>query len=182
MASVTGFDVGGYSVTLPPFEDGDPQADWGPAIDAAGIGLLNVDQIVSAYPLEGAELAPIGETGGNWIYRNEAARPRVWVVPDGTSTDAWQPVRAIDWSPNRIQVRASGPGQLVLSEVVYPGWHARVDGQLVSIEPYAGLLRSVALPAGEHELVFTFVPGLAFLGLALAAVASITLFVLWVRR
>ena len=182
MASVTGFDVGGYSVTLPPFEDGDPQADWGPAIDAAGIGLLNVDQIVSAYPLEGAELTPVGETGGNWIYRNEAARPRVWVVLDGTSTDAWQPVRAIDWSPNRIRVRASGPGQLVLSEVVYPGWHARVDGQLVSIEPYAGLLRSVALPAGEHELVFTFVPGLAFLGLAVAAVASITLFVLWVRR
>jgi len=182
MASVTGFDVVGYSVTLPPFEDGDPNADWGPAIDAAGIGLLNVDRIVSAYPVEGAGLTPIGQAAGAWVYRNDLARPRAWVEPDGASPDAWQRVQSVEWSPNRIRVRASGPGRLVLSEVVYPGWRARVDGERASIEPYAGLLRSVALPAGEHELEFTFVPGLALLGLALATAAAVTLLVLWVRR
>ncbi len=182
MSSVTGFDVVGYSVTLPPFEEGDPNADWGPAIDAAGIGLLNVDRIVSAYPVEGAGLTPIGQAAGAWVYRNDIARPRAWVEPDGAPPDAWQPVQSVEWSPNRIRVRASGPGRLVLSEVVYPGWHARVDGEWTSIEPYAGLLRSVALPAGEHELEFTFVPGLALLGLALATVAATALLVLWVRR
>jgi len=179
MALVTGFDVIGYSVTLPPFEDGDPNADWGPAIDAAGIGLLNVDRIVSAYPLEAPGLTPIGQAAGAWVYRNDLARPRAWLEPPDTDTGEWRSVDEFEWTPNRIRVRVAGPGRLVLSEVAYRGWETRVDGASAAVETVNGILRSVLLGPGTHTVVFDFRPPSVFLGMALSGLSLILLLVVW---
>ena len=62
-------------------------------------------------------------------------------------------------------MRARGPGLLVLSEIAYPGWHVWVDGNSQPVVPYDGLLRAVQLPAGEHQVLFTFRPASLVLGL-----------------
>jgi uncharacterized membrane protein YfhO len=60
---------------------------------------------------------------------------------------------------------------LVLSEILYPGWEAQVDGRVVPIEAYADILRSVQIPAGEHQVVFSFWPRSFFIGAAISTLA-----------
>ncbi len=182
MASATGFSTESYSVTLPPFPDGDVALDWQPAIDAHALGLLNVERIVSAYPLEAADLELVAQQDGQWVYRNLQARPRAWIEPEGADSGQWRSVAALEWTPNRILIRVDGPGRLVLSELAYPGWEARVDGASALVETYAGELRSVRLAAGEHEIVLTFVPATLCLGAALGVLALLALLVLRIRR
>lgn len=183
MAAATGFPSVGYSVTLPPFAQGDPYADWHPKIDADMLGRLSVERIVSAYPLEAEGLRLLSTSGGVWVYLNERARPRAWLEPDeGQPPGGWRPVGSLDWSPNRIRITAEGPGRLVLSEVDYPGWQARVDGERVPIVRDQGLLRSIDMPAGPHDIQFVFRPWSVYAGMALAGLALAALAALWARR
>ena len=55
-----------------------------------------------------------------------------------------------------IRVNASGPGVLVLSEWYYPAWKVRVDGRETTVLRADHALRAVALPAGSHEVVFSY--------------------------
>lgn len=91
------------------------------------------------------------------------ARPaRTVVVEGGTAgcVDAEPvPVETIAYADERVELRATGPGMLVLADSQYPGWHARVDGVEAPILTADLILRGVALPAGEHTVVFTYEPG-----------------------
>ncbi|HLF15441.1 MAG TPA: YfhO family protein, partial [Bacteroidota bacterium] len=82
-------------------------------------------------------------------------------VPEGiTSPDsAW--VQVTSFGAHAISLRAytSTPGLMVLSEVYYPaGWTATVDGAETKIFRTNAVLRSVVVPAGEHEVKFVFDP------------------------
>jgi uncharacterized membrane protein YfhO len=44
----------------------------------------------------------------------------------------------------------------VLSEVYYPDWKATVDGATAEVLRANHVLRAVALPAGNHEVVFKY--------------------------
>lgn len=69
----------------------------------------------------------------------------------------------------------SAPGLLVLSEVSYPGWVVRVNGQAATGLRAYGLLRAIALPAGHWSLEWRFEP-LAFrAGAALGALTLLAL-------
>ena len=83
----------------------------------------------------------------------------------------------VEWNPNKIQLYATGPGTLVLSEIHYPGWTASVDGKNIEIRPAYGILRSITLTGGNHEIVFRYHPISVYAGLCLAAAAW--LFILW---
>src|SRR6266536_6089645 len=56
----------------------------------------------------------------------------------------------------KIDTEAEHPSFLVVSEVNYPGWTARIDGAETPIYPTDYLLRGVALPAGKHTVVMEF--------------------------
>jgi len=65
----------------------------------------------------------------------------------------------VAYTPERVAVRVSGDGGLlVLSDAHYPGWTATLDGAPMPIFAADGLFRGVFVPAGEHEVVFTFRP------------------------
>jgi hypothetical protein len=176
MAAATGFSTEAYGVTLPPFENGDVTVDWHPVVDADALGRLNVETIVSAYPIEADGLRLVEDRSGAWTYRNTLARPRAWV--ESVADSGWTPATDLEWTPNRIRIRVEGPGRLVLSEIAYPGWKAQVDGRPALINGATGLLRSVELGPGMHEIVFTFAPGSMAWGagigvLALAVLAAL---------
>jgi hypothetical protein len=65
-----------------------------------------------------------------------------------------------DYRPNRVTVRVAGdaPGYLVLTDVWYPGWTCTLDGALARLYRADFLFRAVRVPAGEHEVTFTFAP------------------------
>lgn len=75
------------------------------------------------------------------------------------------------FEPNRValQARASAPGLLVLGEVMYPGWTVQVNGQPARLVTADGILRAVALPAGEAQVEFRFQPGLFYAGAVISA-------------
>jgi hypothetical protein len=175
MSQATGFDGGEYSVTLPPFSEGNPQAEWGFNPDATLMGNLSISQIVSAYPIADTELEFEKMEGGLYIYSNPQARPRAWI-------EGGEPVQIREYTPNRLVMRASGPGLLVSSEIAYPGWEVEVDGIPASLETHEGLLRAVQLSPGEHEVEFTFRSGSVRAGALITLLGLIILASLWIRR
>ncbi len=185
MSRATGFNPDGYSVTLPPFRDGDPHRDWSPLLDAERLGLLAVEYIVSDFPLAAQGLTFEGQIEGVYVYGNPAARPRAW-VEEATGPEAsrrWRNVDGLEWSPNRIEIEAAGPGMLVLSEIAYPGWQARVDGKAAQLETCYDLLRCLLLPEpeGTHRVVLVFRPASVYAGLGLALAGLMALIWLWRR-
>ncbi len=185
MQAATGVPSGGYSVTLPPYANGEPATDnaaYRP--DPARLGALNVGYVAAEYDLDVPGLDRVQQFGRTRLYANRLVRPRAWMQADVAAlADDYAPVEALDWQPERITIRAIGPGRLVLSEPIYPGWGVTVDGQPATIEPAAGLLRSVSLPPGEHSVVFVFRPASLRLGLGLAGLGFVLLgAVEWTRR
>ncbi|MFO7539273.1 MAG: YfhO family protein [Chloroflexota bacterium] len=57
-----------------------------------------------------------------------------------------------------IDVESDGPALLFLSDAHYPGWQAAIDGEETPIYRTNGLFRGVVVPAGSHEVVFTYWP------------------------
>jgi hypothetical protein len=197
MALAGGYGDASFSVTLPPFPPDRPPSeafrDTQP--DLRLLGLLNVEYLAAAFPMNSAGLAPMAEISGTFIYRNAYALPRAWIA-----SPVWPPTWtqvAGDWAaqlaaladlgaksigegkssaavtryaPDHIEVEASLPeaGLLVLGEIWYPGWQVTVDGQARPVERLAGLLRGVSLDAGTHRVVFDYSPASVRWGTALS--------------
>ena len=177
MEKASGVPGTGYSVTLPPFANGDQaRANAASLPDPARLGLLNVRYVVSEFdlPVQGLELeATFGETR---IYRNRMALPRAWIQSeDAMPGEQSRPVVLSSRSPDQINLTVEGPGLLVLSEIIYPGWKAWVDGKPAPVQVVAGLLRGVTLEPGPHRVVFAFQPMSIYISLVLAGLGFLLL-------
>jgi membrane protein YdbS with pleckstrin-like domain len=62
--------------------------------------------------------------------------------------------------PNALEARLSGVrgGYLVLTNVLYPGWRATIDGREAPIQRAYGLFQAVQLPEGAAVVRFEFRP------------------------
>lgn len=166
----------GYTVTLPPFASDDyATANANAVPNARLLGLLNVKYVAAEFDLNAPGLTHVRTFGRTRVYENREFRPRAWM-------EAGARAEVSEWTPNRITVRAEGPGQLVLSEVNDPGWEARANGVVLTVEPFENLLRSVTLGPGAQEVVFEYRPRPVFAGLALTALGLIALAVLGWRK
>jgi hypothetical protein len=67
-------------------------------------------------------------------------------------------VKVKKYEPQRIELetRNSQSGFLILSEVYYRGWDARVDGIKVPVERVNYTLRGIPVPPGTHQVEFSF--------------------------
>jgi uncharacterized membrane protein YfhO len=64
-----------------------------------------------------------------------------------------------------LRTAAPGEGVLILRDSMAAGWSAALDGATVPVLRADLAWRGVVVPAGDHEVVFTFrQPGLAFGG------------------
>jgi hypothetical protein len=76
---------------------------------------------------------------------------------DSTATISLEKYR-----PNRLtyQSRTTTEQLAVFSEIYYrPGWKVKIDGQEASHFRADWILRAMRVPAGEHTIVFEFLPG-----------------------
>jgi Bacterial membrane protein YfhO len=98
---------------------------------------------------------------------------RVLTLPSGSRPG---PATLVGEPSNRIEVRAQGPGLLVLAETWDPGWRVRVDGERKHIVRVEHARMGVVAPAGIHRFEFDyrppgFAPGLALAGVGLLVIA-----------
>jgi hypothetical protein len=182
MDQASGVPRNGYSVTLPPFANGEPATDnkmYSP--DADKLGLLNVGYVVSDYPLLVPGLTEVKSIGGVIIYKNEKKRSPAWVQSGAIALpQEFEPAEFVQRSANQMQISATGPGTLVVSDIMYPGWRLVVDGKPAELTSKYGVLMSTELAPGRHDILIQFKPGSVYLGLALCGLGVlITIWMIW---
>ncbi len=80
-----------------------------------------------------------------------------------------------------VEVELEHPGYLVLTEIYFPGWRARVDGRPAPVMPVDHCFLGVPLAAGSKTVELRyFTPGLE-IGLWISAVALAALLLLFLR-
>jgi hypothetical protein len=175
MEAASGIPAEGYSVTIPPFKTGKPDIDnKGSIPDAFLLGLINVKYVVSEFEVQADGLILLDKIADRYIYLNEQYLTRAWVQTEDLSPEDQQShqltekASLLDWRANQIHLNAKGPGRLILSEINYPGWIATIDGVKQDIEPAYGILRSLQLDDGNHEVYFKYRPISIIAGLILA--------------
>jgi hypothetical protein len=92
------------------------------------------------------------------------ARPP-WPEPESEPGPAEVELVEHDFGRARVKVRAQGAGWLVLTDLYYPGWEARVDGKEVRIYPVDVAFRGLPLPPGEHDILFRYNPPMVHMSL-----------------
>jgi hypothetical protein len=73
----------------------------------------------------------------------------------------------------RVRVKTDRDSYLVLSDQVYPGWHAYIDSKKTDIFVANGFTRAVSLPPGEHLVEFKYEPESLALGCILCSLAGV---------
>jgi hypothetical protein len=90
--------------------------------------------------------------------------------------------------PDRVVIQTpdATSGRLVLADPAYPGWTVTVDGHAAKALVQRGIFRAVDVPAGVHQVVWTFRPPRLVLGAFISLAALIALAGIaatpWTRR
>ena len=101
-------------------------------------------------------------------------------------------VTITSYEPNRLtyDVNSGKGGVLVFSEIYYPGWEAKVDGQPVELGRVDYILRALNVQPGKHQVELSFFPKSVNLTETIAYIAYVLLILLvaagvfleWKRR
>jgi hypothetical protein len=177
MEQASGVPRDGYSVTIPPFENGNPGTDnrrYRP--QAAKLGLLNVGYVLSDFYLDSPGLIVEKKIGETFVYRNDRNKFPAWIQSNfDQEVEQLEPAKIPRRSANQVMVSAAGPGILVLSEINYPGWRVYIDGERSQLVAMHDVLMGVNLTPGEHEIEFCFKPASVYFGLFLFALGLLVL-------
>jgi|GEM_PF-4621882 len=85
--------------------------------------------------------------------------------------------RLVNYAPDHIELAVTNqfPNILVLSEIDFPGWQAKVNGKKVAIHRADYIFRSVLLAPGVHRIEFTYHPVGLYEGIAVSLGALLLL-------
>ncbi|HZY44720.1 MAG TPA: hypothetical protein VFF70_08225, partial [Anaerolineae bacterium] len=133
----------------------------------------NVRVMPRAFVLGQIDAVPDADAAARWLANNEVTAA---AVVEGLSQSIdlkIQPYEAqiVSAQPDRIEVQASGPGLLVLSEIVTPDWITTIDDQPAEIFPTDLTLRGVVLPWGDHTIVFSYQPKRVYAGVLISVLS-----------
>ena len=100
------------------------------------------------------------------------------------ASDSTATIRLVAYEPNylKYEVDSKTGGTIVFSEIYYPGWRSSIDGQEVPHGRANYILRAMNVPAGKHEVEFSFDPvslhvteNIATIALGLLALAALAM-------
>ena len=77
-------------------------------------------------------------------------------------------VRSYERGRVGVDVKTAESAILVVGDAIYPGWRARIDGVETPLIRANMLFKAVLVPAGAHEVVFSYEPGAFSLGAAVS--------------
>lgn len=104
------------------------------------------------------------------------------VLGDFTTThDSTAVIRLTGYEPNHLtyEYLSEKPQLVVFAEIFYDkGWKAYIDGQLTPHVRADYVLRALAVPVGEHQVVFKFEPKSYVLGERISLASSIAIILL----
>ncbi|HBG52979.1 MAG TPA: hypothetical protein DDW70_02015, partial [Rikenellaceae bacterium] len=101
--------------------------------------------------------------------------PAAWVQAASPSESS---VTLTLYSPNTLEYKAfmEKDGIVVFGEVYYPkGWKAWIDGEEVPILRSNYITRTLFVPAGEHQVRFTYLPSSYTTGILVSRISSAAL-------
>ncbi|MGI9589893.1 MAG: hypothetical protein ACR2P8_00890 [Myxococcota bacterium] len=159
----------------------------GPVVDSGAIPVVErrsalprafVAERVETLPDEASVLARMRATPARplaLVTREDAARAE-GPLPEGSRGAVKIRTRSV----NRVELgtSCSEPCFVVLNDLHYPGWRARIDGEPAPLLRTNYLFRGVAVPAGSHRLEFVYRPSSFVLGAALSGVGALALLLL----
>ena len=171
------------------------------------LNMLNTKYLI--FPLQGSQTLPLPNPhalGNAWFVENvqyvnnaneeiEAIHgldpsetavvdKRFEAVVEPITSDSTATVRLVAYEPNRLkyEVNSNTGGTVVFSEIYYPGWRSSIDGKEVPHGRANYILRAMNVPAGKHEVEFSFDPvslhvteNIAYIALGLLALAAIVM-------
>ncbi len=108
-----------------------------------------------------------------YLYELAGSRGRVaWEKPASMPAPKVTQLR-----PGRIAIDADSQsgGRLILTELMYPGWTVTVDGKSAEPLTVERMFRGVDLPAGRHEVVWSYHPRSLYWGLLVSAITLMLL-------
>jgi uncharacterized membrane protein YfhO len=79
-----------------------------------------------------------------------------------------------------IEAEATKPSLLVMSEMFYPGWTAKLDGAGVDLWRVNYNLRGVSVPAGKHLVELNYRPRSLFVGAVVTLATALCLLAIFV--
>ncbi len=179
MEKATGVPSRGYSVTLPPFETGEPSLDnrmYEPNLHL--LALVGVKYLLAEFDLKGAEEYLQTRIGETRIYKNPYYRGMAWLEREDTII----PIPEIRYTANTIEIPHVEQGRLVLAEINYPGWKVLIDGEPGEIITAYGVLRSVLIPPGFHQIRLEFHPRVVYWGVIVSVISWGVLGILLLRQ
>ncbi len=155
--------------------DGDPDLNVYVNKDVLSRAFLVQQATVVADP--SAAFAAIHEPGFDPAHRVVVEAGRELVPAFGGSDGLPGTVQVTRYGLNNIELSVDTPsaGYVVLSEVYYPGWQARLDGRATTLYRANYTFRAVYVDPGHHQIALSFRPTSFYLG---AALSIATLFLL----
>ncbi len=209
-------DLAGRTVELTLATDagpaGDPTCDWGgwlepklvvdgertlvPIYSGANRIYRNLRALPRAWLVHRTrEVAPGDLAAAAAALGNPDFDPRLEAVVEGRPSGrlgvpgSGDAARITSYADERVEldVVTAEPALLVVSDMVYPGWRATIDGVEQPIVPTNLVMRGVVVPAGDHRVVFAYRParfalGIATAGLCLAGCGAALGVAGWRRR
>jgi hypothetical protein len=96
--------------------------------------------------------------GGQFDYHTTAALPEP--LPAGVQVQS-DPQGSVQWTQPgtnsfTMRVQSDRPALLMVLDNYYPQWRATIDGQPAQILRANYTFRAVPMPAGQHDVVFTY--------------------------
>ncbi len=167
-----------YGVVVPPLQktsiEDESFSTESSQSNSSLLGLLNVKYIVEDHEIFGnTDIKFLSDENNLYFYQNEAVVPRAYLLVDGKVLE--NEVKINSYTPNVINLTVVREGSLVLSEICYPGWRARVDGKIALIECYSGIFRMIQLENGPHQIVFRYQPTWMYVGFAVSGIILLIL-------
>ena len=152
----------------------------------------NLDNLPRAYMVGQASTVTDDESAIA-IMRGNAFAPahQVLLHDVEASSYEWNRPASVDiasYSPSEVVLHtdSDAAGYLVLTDAYYPDWTATVDGEPATIHRANVMFRAVAVPAGEHDVVFQYRPASfragAIISLTTAILMLLASILWWARR